>query len=384
MRSWNSGSSVSLMDCSTDFVRIIPIPSFRSRAQSLYPRYWTFYKFILSCAVQSNLHRASCRLVVLCVKTPRYPPLVRGRFGVRRGWAGDQRSVVFRAISGLSSALAPAMVRKAALLWGAQDAHCIAGLEHQVGPWVWDHLVPSRRQGWTLRSRSSRRGPLWCVRGGHARLASFSSFSGTCPRTVVSTLLRWPVRPAAASRRVSPPSAASSPEMGRRVRALRRRRRSGLLPLRPRSGRGPGAPAPGRPPTPAAPPRRRPGGRGLRVARRSRPVPGDRPGGQARSRSTASLAARASGMVSTTRRAADPGGLQNGWLRRRHGGEARAFAWSARFGLASTMTNGFLACLVAWRRRTPTVPGDDGVVPAPPAGRLKVCRALWETARYLP
>ena len=113
---------------------------------------------------------------------------------------------------------------------------------------------------------------------------------------------------------------------------------SGLPPLPPRSARGPGAPAPGRPPAPAAPPRRRPGGRGLPAARRSRPGPGDRRSGPGPSaRSTASLAAMASGTVSTTRRASPiAGGLQDGYGRgvAVDRGEARLpCAWSARVGV---------------------------------------------------
>ena len=106
-------------------------------------------------------------------------------------------------------------------------------------------------------------------------------------------------------------------------------------------------------------------------------------GARPRSRSTASLAARASGMVSTTRRALlIPAASSTGMATASPYtvGKPAAFAWSARFGLASTMTNGFLACLVAWRRRTqPDRTRRRRRGPEAPAGRLKVCRALWET-----
>ena len=66
------------------------------------------------------------------------------------------------------------------LLWGAQDAHCIAGLERQVGPWVWDHLVPSH-DGQDGRPGLAPHAEVPYGVSEEATLRLVSSFSGTCP-----------------------------------------------------------------------------------------------------------------------------------------------------------------------------------------------------------
>src|SRR5918997_4581199 len=119
LRNWNSGSSVSRIDCSMDLVRMIPIflpfqvlctisrPTIRGHSTS--------FAFLV-------LYRATCtgrgrpsRLVVL---------RSQGDFGavvgVRPGDGAEGRP----------------------LLWGTEDADRVAGSEHQVRPGVRDHLIP--------------------------------------------------------------------------------------------------------------------------------------------------------------------------------------------------------------------------------------------------
>src|SRR5215207_9318177 len=147
LRSWNSGSSVSRMDCSTDFVRMIPMSRpFQVPYTILTPTIRAILQVSTFLCCTEQLAQGPCgRWMYYAKKILWTPTRDPGRFVVSgcptrvrpclpsavRRFSGD-----FGAVVGLDDG-----AEGCPLLRGAQDADRVAGFERQVSPWVRDHLV---------------------------------------------------------------------------------------------------------------------------------------------------------------------------------------------------------------------------------------------------
>src|SRR5215217_6391765 len=253
------------MDCSTDFVRMIPMSRpFQVPHTILTPTIQDILQVSTFLCCTEQLAQGPCgRWMYYANKILWTPTRVPGRFVVSgcptrvrpglpsavRRFSGD-----LGAVAGLGDG-----AEGCPLLRGAQDADRVAGFERQLSTWVRDHLV------------SPNDGQDGCP--------------GLAPHAEVSYGVSEKVAPSVTLGLLFPgnlylgqpyPLYLDPLRWGRTARAVRRQRSYGPLLPRPRSARGPGAPIPGRPPAPAAPPRRPRGGRDLPAARRSQPGPGDR------------------------------------------------------------------------------------------------------------